>query len=261
MLRAGGRASCGLLGLLLAGLVACQAGATPEPTLTPSPLPATATQTPPATIVWFPPTATHTPFPTPVVTPTEALPTEVGAPIFKDDFSQPGLWESAPNPGGSVSIVNEELTIAITEPGGFVYAARRGPVLTDFQVEVTAHTSLCAGLDEYGLMLRLTPESDYYRFSLSCDGQVRLDRIYRGGAASLETWAPGSGVPPGAPGQVRFGVRVAGQEMRFFVADQHQFTIEDPQISAGVIGLFARSANENAVTVSFSQLDVYELEN
>jgi hypothetical protein len=211
-------------------------------------------------VVWFPPTATYTPFPTPGVTPTVEIALDVGPVILEDEFDDPSLWESPIRSEGSVSLAKNEMAIVITEPGGFQYSLRRQPDLADFYLEVTASPALCVGLDEYGVLLRAASEGDYYRYSLSCDGQVRLDRIYKGGAAALVPWEYGAGVPPGAPSSVRLGVWVQGEEMRFYVNDLPQFTVHDPLLPRGRIGLFARSANETAVTVGFSDLVVYQVE-
>ena len=47
--------------------------------------------------------------------------------------------------------------------------------------------------------------------------------------------------------------------MDFFVNGQYQFTIHDPVLTSGGVGVFARSTNNMAVTVNFSDLVVYEV--
>jgi hypothetical protein len=56
------------------------------------------------------------------------------------------------------------------------------------------------------------------------------------------------------------GVRAQGSEMRFFVNGQHQFTVVDPMLSNGRLGIFARSTGANAVTINFSDLVIRALE-
>jgi hypothetical protein len=210
-------------------------------------------------VVWFPSTPTHTPFPTREVTPTPDLRTGIGGVLFEDNFSDLSRWDLAASLEGQATMINQALTLALTEPRGFAFSVRRAPVLTDYYIEISAATSLCQGLDEFGLMLRVTPDLDYYRFSLSCDGQARLDRIVGGGAAALQPWMVAT-APLGAPGSARLSALVKGDELRLFVNDQHQFSVMDPRIGAGAIGLFARAAGDTAVTVSFSDLVVYQLE-
>ena len=253
-----------LVSTLLSGalLLAACTPSTPEvtPTATMAAPSATPEPTQEATTVWFPPTATHTPFPTTGVTPTAEIILDIGEEILRDNFDNPAGWESQISPEGAASMANQELAIVVTEPGGFYFTVRRTPDLRDFYLEVTASPALCMGLDEYGVLLRLASEGDFYRYSFSCDGQVRLDRIFRGGAAALVDWLPGAGVPPGAPSSVRMGVWVRGEEMQFFADGLQQFSVRDPLLLEGRIGLFARSANENAVTIGFSDLVVYEVQ-
>ena len=240
-------------------LFAC-AAPPPSPTTLPTTVPsATLEPTFEPTPIWFPPTATHTPFPTAVVSPTAEVQLDLGAVVLRENFENPAIWEPRVSAEGTTSMANGEMAIVVTGPGGFYFNVRRLPDMRDFYLEVTASPALCMGEDEYGIMLRFASEGDYYRYSFSCDGQVRLDRIYRGGASALVDWTPGAGVPPGAPSSVRMGVWMRGEEMQFFADDLHQFSISDPLLAEGRIGLFARSANETAVTVGFSDLVVYQV--
>jgi hypothetical protein len=136
---------------------------------------------------------------------------------------------------------------------------REEPIFTNFYLEVTAQTSLCRNLDEYGVLFRVSPAMDYYRFSLSCNGQVRLDRISGGNASSPQPWVLSGSVPPGAPGSALIGVSAVGSQMRFFVNGQFQFSIQDPLLTSGGVGVFARSTEKMAVTVNYSDLVIYEV--
>jgi len=224
------------------------------PTDTPAPL---ASPTP--TIVWFPPTATPTPFPTPIVTPTADMRPQIGSTLLEDDFSSQKGWSVSQSDVGSVAYGKDELTIAIGETNAYLFSVREEPIFTDFYLEITAEPNLCSGLDEYGVLFRVSPAIDYYRFSLSCDGQVRLDRVSGGTASSPQPWLLSGAVPPGAPSTSRLGISAIGEEMRFFVNGQYQFTIQDPLLTSGGVGVFARSTNKKAVTVNFSNLVVSEV--
>lgn len=242
----------------LLSLTACIPQPDPEPTPTPTPVPPTPTFTP--TIIWFPPTATFTPYPTLELLPTEDLRPGIGELLFQDDFSDPTAWSLSTSPGGSVALGLNELTIAIGAEDTYLYSLRKDWLLSDFYLELTASPSMCRELDEYGLLLRVSPELDFYRFSLSCNGQVRLDRIYRGAASSPQPWVLSGAVPPGAPSTVRLGVWAVGSELRFFVNDRYQFTVRDPMLLSGGVGVFARSTVDWPVTVNFSDLAVYSLD-
>ena len=236
---------------------ACAAAPSAEPLTTSSPTPAPLTGTP--TVVWFPPTPTHTPFPTPVVTPTADMRPKLGGVLLEDDFSDPQAWSLSQTDLGSVALGKNELTIAIGEVNTTLYTVREQSTFSDFYLEITASPSLCRNLDEYGVLFRVASADDFYRFSLSCDGQVRLDRVSGGQASSPQPWLLSGAVPPGAPSSSLIGIAASGANMEFFVNGQYQFSVKDPLLPSGGLGLFARSTNKMAVTVNFSGLVVYSI--
>jgi hypothetical protein len=218
------------------------------------------TSIPTATVEWFPATATPTIIPTQQISPTPDYRPNIGLLLFSDDFSEPTQWTLGQLSSGRVSLGLEELTIAISEPGAYINSIRQEPTLKDFYLEITTNPTLCRGEDQYGLLLRTSSPSDFYRYSLSCDGRVRLDRIAGGNASSPQPWTTSNAAPPGAPMSSRLGVWVKGNEMRFFINDHYQFTVVDPLIPEGLLGLFAWSAGDTAVTVNFSELEVHQIE-
>lgn len=233
--------------------------ATSSPTVLPTATAPLVTDTITPTIVWFPPTATPTQFPTLAVTPTVDMRPKTGQVLLEDNFSDPDAWNLSQTDSGSVAFGKNELSIAIAETNAYLYSIREQPVFKDFYMEITTETSLCRDLDEYGVLFRVSASGDYYRFSLSCNGQVRLDRVIDGQASSPQPWMLSGAVPPGAPAVSRLGIAAVGSEMTFFVNGQYQFSVHDPLLSSGSLGVFARSTNNMAVTVSFYDLIVYEV--
>ncbi len=233
------------------------------PTSAPTPLP---TETPPptvtatSTVIWFPPTETPTEVAMIVPSLTPELRPGVGSLLLQDDFSPPLSWSTQETASTNISVDGGELTLALSQPGGYLYSIREEALFSDFYAEMTASTNLCSGLDEYGLLIRYNSPSNFYRFSLSCNGQVRLDRVYNGTPSSPQPWTASTSVPSAAPSSSRLGVWAVGQELRFFINDQYQFSATDPLFPSGALGVFVRSAGETAVTVSFSDLDVYRIE-
>jgi hypothetical protein len=242
---------------LLIGLSACLATPTPLSLMsTSTPIPPTQAPTP--TIVWFPPTATFTPAPTLLITPTVVVTPQPGELVLSDDFTNPTPWTLGQTATTSIALGKSELTLALDQPGAYLYSLRKKTELDDFYLEITASPSLCKGPDEYGLLLRVSPSLDFYRFSLTCDGQVRLDKYFQGKASSPQPLTLSSSLPPGAPSSSRLGVWADGKELRFYINNEYQFTISDPSLTSGTLGVFIRSNGDNAVTVSFSDLEVYQ---
>jgi len=179
--------------------------------------------------------------------------------IFQDDFSSAGAWALSATAKGSAALSPDKLTIAITAPKTYISSLRSQPILSNFYAEITASPNLCRGADEYGLLIRAASAQDFYRFTVSCGGQTRLDRIYRGQASSPQPWMQASMVPASASGSTRLAVWALNNEMRFFINGEYQFSVRDPLISSGALGVYARSAGDSAVTVNFSDLVVREI--
>lgn len=225
----------------------------PDPTATPT-IPASPTPT----IVWFPPTPTYTPRPTQAAfTPTPEMLPEHGALILEDDFSSGDSWQLAESAAGNIAVGKNRLNIAINQTRLLLSTLRSTPEIGEFYLEVTARPNLCSGMDEYGVILRAASEADFLRFALSCNGQVRLDRITGGDASSPQPWTLSGVVPPGAPGVAQIAVWATAEEMRFFVNGQYQFSWNEPALLTGRLGMFARAAADSPVSVSFSDFRLY----
>jgi len=219
----------------------------------------TATPLPTETQVWFPATATNTPHPpaTPVPSVTPVQLSGMGELILKDEFLAEDGWAEFRKNTGSAVLGPGELTLTVTDDDGYLTIFRSVPTVDDFYLEVMANPRLCQVGDSYGLLVRAASGLDYYRFSVSTDGQVRADRFKSGNVVVLQAWTPSGQVPRGCPISLKLGVWAVDDELRFFVDDVYQFTIEDAAIARGQIGLFGRSRSETNLSISFSDLELY----
>jgi len=213
-----------------------------------------------STIIWFPPTSTATPIPTMVILPTQDMRPALGDALLTDSFTSSTSWNTGRSAVGSVAVDGGELSLAISQPKGSLVSYRTVPLLGDFYLEITAKPSLCRGDDMYGLLLRSLSNASFYRWMISCNGMLRVERSNNYQLAILKDWTPSGQVPPGSPLVIRLGVWAAGNEMRFFVNDYYQFSVQDPVFTQGLMGVFARSAGDNALTVSFSDLKVRKIQ-
>jgi hypothetical protein len=75
----------------------------------------------------------------------------------------------------------------------------------------------------------------------------------------LQPAAPSSDVPPGAPAEVRLGLWAVGPEFHFFLNDRYQFSVIDKNYRTGMLGVFAASTGTTPVTVTFSDMVVYDV--
>jgi hypothetical protein len=232
------------------------------PTLIPSETPQQPTEFPTDTPVWFPPTATPTPFPTATLSipSTQEVRPSHGSLIFSDDFSSDSPWTVGRTSQTSRALNNQQLTLALSQPGGYLYSVREEPVLREYYAEITASPSLCLAGDQYGLLLRFNDADNFFRFALTCDGQARVDRLFKGQPSSPQPLTFFGAIPPGAPSSSRLAFSILGRQIDFYVNDEYLFSVSDPNLLEGKIGVFVRSAGENALTVNFSNLEVFEIE-
>jgi len=100
----------------------------------------------------------------------------------------------------------------------------------------------------------------YYRFSLTCNGEVFMERISVGKRELLQSPLPSGDVPRGAPGEVRIGMWAVGSELRLFLNGRYQFGISNTAYPSGTIGVFVNSAGETPVVVAFSRVALQEVD-
>ncbi len=210
-------------------------------------------------MVWFPATITPSPFPTAAITPTLDVRPQVSQILVSENFSDASRWDLTKSTAYTIALGKAEISLAIATPKLYIFSLYRRDLPVNFYAEITASPTLCRDADEYGLLLRVSPSLEFYRFSLSCDGRVRVDKYFHNTASSPQPWTYSSSVPPGAPSESRLGVMLHGKEMSFFVNKDFIFKVSDPSLPSGALGVFVRSAGDNAVTVNFSDLQVYKL--
>ncbi len=214
--------------------------------------PPAATATP--TVDWFPPTSTPTAAPTQPVTPTPDLRPGIGPALLADAIaSQP--WSTGKSTLGAVTRSGSELTLAVSAPKATLTSFLDTPQLGDVYLEVSVDPSLCRGGDSFGLLLRSAGASSFYRWAVTCDGKQTLERVQNGSFLALQPVTPRIG----PPSPTRLAAYLSGRTLRFFIDDVYQFSISDTLYPSGRLGVFARSAADTPVTVTFSSLSIYSL--
>ncbi len=243
--------------LLLVFLTACSGIFPAQP---PTPTPISGTETPTATIVWFPATVTPTTFLTPTILATPEHRPGLGDLLFTDTFDKPSLWTTSVTTWATASVARNRLILSISGQGPVsIISLRSQPTLGDFYAEVSVKLSLCESRDQFGMIFRAAPGDNYYRFVIGCDGQTRLERSLSGSNSPLLDWLPSGDAPIAAPADIKLGVWAVSDEMRFFLNDHFQFTVNDPVLHNGTLGFFAYAGGAEPITVSFMDLSVYSV--
>lgn len=235
--------------------------ATPAPADTPAPT-ATPVLTETPTINWFPATATPTPIPNNDVsfaTATAAPPPPSGSAILKDDFSNKKLWGTKQSANGSIAYGKNELTLAVALPKTSLSSFRDQLVLDNFLLEINVTPSLCQDTDQFGILFRVASTQDYYRYLMTCGGQLRLERLRNGEASVVQDWSPVLGLSPFPLQTYRLGVWASGSDLRFYVNNVFQFSKREPTFASGGLGLYARSLKDTIVTINFFDLQIFQV--
>lgn len=224
-----------------------------QPSTTPSPIPS-------ATIMWFPATATPTPSaPIQSIPPTPDMRPGLGTLLLADDFSNPSVWLTGESASGSVTVIQNGITLAVSQSRGSLFSLRNNFTAADFYMSIAVKISLCRGADAYGLLVRAGNSGNAYRFLINCSSQVRLERLVNSQGSLMLDWQLSGQVPAGAPLNLTLGVWASGKELRFFINDIYQFSAADPVFALGQVGVYAHSASDTPLTVSFSNLQVNSL--
>lgn len=210
---------------------------------------------------WFPATITPSPQLLPTQIPTSEKKVGLGNILLTDNFIDQSYWSFGQSTNGTIAYGNDQLTLSVSNPKGQLFSYRNDIQLDNFYLEITPQVNLCQGEDNYGILFRTNSEYDYYRLIITCNGLIRLERLNNTKIALLQNFTPSGQVPIGSPVRIKIGIWANESEFRIFVNDIYQFSAQDPVWTTGSLGLFARSAGENALSVSFSDLAIYDLSN
>lgn len=244
----------GMVWLLIG--IGCSPPATALPE-TPTPSPPTATPSP--SPVWFPPTATPTPVPTRAISPTPTPALALGDLVLSDDFDTPGAWQTYRSATGSAAYEQRQLTLAVNAAKGYLTSLRDAPEVSNAYIEVVLQPNLCQGQDTFGLLLRATNEFNAYRWVITCQGQMRLERLQSGRSLPLSDWIELGEIQVNPLVETHLAAWLYQDRLRLFVNGFEELSLRDPVFASGRIGVFARAAGDSALSVSFRRLRIYAI--
>jgi hypothetical protein len=107
-------------------------------------------------------------------------------------------------------------------------------------------------------VFRSQSSSDFYRVSLRCDGQIRLELIQGTAVVPLSVVESSGALLPGPLQQIRVALWLYGREVRAYVNDVFMFSENRLRWQTGGLGVFARTGTGKALTVNFSDLEMRE---
>ena len=230
------------------------------PTATATP---TTTSTPTPTIVWFPATPTATPMPRVSPTPQPTFPSQregISSLLINDNFEDQSLWETYQSSAGNIAYGLEALNLAVAAQNASLRTVSQHTLPENFYLEFSLQISLCDPEDQIGILFWYLNEGDTYRVMMTCDGQVRLELIQGGQSIVVHNWETASQMNLTMPALNRIGLWVYQGRFQLFIDDVFQFEESVAQNRSGGLGFLARTDEGKAMTLRFSDLQIYEVE-
>ena len=98
----------------------------------------------------------------------------------------------------------------------------------------------------------------YYRFMINCSGRISLQQVAGGTPTTLVDWISTNQVQQGLNNPIKIGVWVYGNNLKIYLNDQLQMEVVNSTFYSGGIGFFAKAAGDSPISVSFSDIKVYQ---
>ncbi|MBE0698530.1 MAG: hypothetical protein IH586_16560 [Anaerolineaceae bacterium] len=236
---------------------------------------ATESQVEAATATPVPPT--NTPNPTATTQPqgpTATLPqgdprSRLGAPKSTDPMDKENfwIWPTGSDQFSRAEFTNGTQVITSLDPkDGWRLANPLGREFTNTYLEATFKTGACAGLDHYGIILRVPvirePDQGYL-FSVSCDGRYSLRRwngeiLPKGEMKKLVEWTANSAINSGPNQTNRLGIFAVGKRLILYVNGKLLTEAQDSNYSSGYFGvLLGHDATAN-FSVQLDEMSYWE---
>lgn len=243
-----------------------EASPTPEPTQAPE---ATATLEPTVTVQ-----ASPTPGNSPTVQATASVPVSptptvasgdpkagLGTPTFRDTFQSGGNWPTYEDDHVKFVIADGKLTMT-----AFNADYRDGWMMpgkgVDSYIEFVAEPGTCSGLDQYGVVARMSgSDKGYigYLYGITCDGRYSL-RTWDGETMQrLVDWTPSVEILTGANKVNRIGIKLDGTKISMYVNGKLVKEIASEAYDDGWFGVFVGAASTANFSVTGTEFSVWEL--
>jgi hypothetical protein len=94
---------------------------------------------------------------------------------------------------------------------------------------------------------------------MTCSGEYRLELIQGGQSIVIQDWTLASQMNLAMPATNRIGLWVYQGRFQLYIDNVFQFEESIARDQNGGLGLFARTIEGNAMTIRFSDLQIYQI--
>jgi hypothetical protein len=211
-------------------------------------------------------TATPTQIPSPtkaaVPTPTEITSDpklSLGDPTYKDTFDAKSKFRLYDDGHVKFALKSGSLLLEAYKPDKWQGWTLSYGDLTSFYMETTLKTGTCAGVDQYGLMIRAKGDNAGYFYGFSCDGQYNFAKWDGNSTSDLVNWTVNDAIQKGSNQTNRMGIMAKGQHFSFYANGTLIGEFDDNSSTHGTFGLFIASTKTPNFTVLADEIEYWKL--
>lgn len=186
-------------------------------------------------------------------------------PVLEDDFNSPylalaevqteGLWHAG--------FVDGYYRITVEQPGHLTWSTlgllNAGAYRVETAMRLEPSPDNAAPTWGYGgLLVRYSNDSNFYLFAVDGGGAYQI-QLQKGGIWQvLQPWTAASALQnPGEP--IHLGVSDDGSLIRFWGNGELLFTLEEPRLPSGDIGLAGGTRSQGQASALFDWVKIYEI--
>ena len=182
-----------------------------------------------------------------------------GTVLFMDTFSSPESGWKTGNQNGSFVIYQADGLRFFIEQPNLDFWSRPGYQFQDVRIEVEAIKIDGPDNNSYGVICRMVDEKNFYAFVISSDGYAGIIKVEEGAYQLINNhtmeFAPS--VMKGKAINI-ISVSCQGNNLRFDINGENQFSIKDDRFVKGDIGLIVGSFDEPGVDIFFDNITVFQ---
>ncbi|HLC01724.1 MAG TPA: SdrD B-like domain-containing protein [Anaerolineales bacterium] len=185
----------------------------------------------------------------------------LGTPSFHDTFQSGGNWPLYEDDHVKFEIADGKLTMT-----AFNADNRAGWMMpgkgVDSYIEFVAGTGTCSGLDQYGVVARMSgSDKGYigYLYGITCDGRYSL-RTWDGETMKrLVDWTPSAEILTGSNKVNRIGIKLDGTKISLYVNGKLLKEITSDAYDQGWFGVFIGAGSTANFAVTGTEFSAWEL--
>lgn len=180
--------------------------------------------------------------------------------LYRDSFvvGETGPWQVEGDALGRTAVLDEQLVIQVNAPAMIQFATLSEPLFSDFVLQVDGRILVGVPQSSYGVLFRMQSATQFYRFSITGDGQYMVERRNADGSWTrfVPDWTSTPAINQGVGAVNQLRITATGSNMRFYVNDTLLQQVVDDQYASGTMGLDAGTFGHPELQVAFDNLVV-----